>query len=840
MTHLPRRRGTVSAIIGLAALLSVSAPLEAQELFGTLRRVGADGVATPASGVVVLVERASDGTLVSRGLTGAAGTWRLMVSTDSLRVRALRIGQEPLEIATLRLGVGEARELSAELPDRPVQISTVRTRLNNRCPQNPTNTRELARLFADARTALLASQLSSPDGRPRSRYRLTTTEWSAREDKLLKVSAQEFTSDVADPFRSVPVDSLAQLGFVTREFDGTIVWRAPDAAVLTDDRFLAEYCLHLVEDSVPATGRIGVGFRPSRARRDITQIEGVLWLDRATAALQRLEFVYVGLSYPLRDARPGGWVEYSGLPDGSWLVHQWGLRMAKDTRRVSLMGPSANVSRSLGGITELSGEVLEVSVAARRRYTIGASDWVTETGAVIAPTPPLPRDGTCVSTAGRVLGLVRGADGFPLAGGRVEVRLDDRRANLAADGSERWSAVTDSAGTFELCSLPLERLLRLAFTAEAHAADDVAVRITPSRLVASVDWMLRSDRPVSAVALAAAADALRAPIVLNDPALPANGRASSAAGTGALPTREPAASPARQLRVQTGQGNPLPDAAVNLPTGDRYTSDSLGIVSLRDSTALETTVRVQRVGYLPFDGTVSRKSVGEPFVIALEPVVLVSATGAVMRVLDADSFPIPYAMVHLDGAAAIPTNQEGLLRLGRDRRLTVTARIQRIGYAPFDGTLTRASEADPFVVQLQLLRTTLEAVRTVAPGETMLSRTGFYDRMERRRREAFIGEFITPEELNLRAVGRITSALVGKQYVQVYNGRLFGRGGCRMNILLDGKLMMGDNTPDDYLGSHEVMAIEIYPSTANAPFELIPVTAQGSCGIVAFWTGPRR
>jgi hypothetical protein len=61
-----------------------------------------------------------------------------------------------------------------------------------------------------------------------------------------------------------------------------------------------------------------------------------------------------------------------------------------------------------------------------------------------------------------------------------------------------------------------------------------------------------------------------------------------------------------------------------------------------------------------------------------------------------------------------------------------------------------------------------------------------------------------------------------------------------MNILLDGKLMMGDNTPDDYLGSHEVMAIEIYPSTANAPFELIPVTAQGSCGIVAFWTGPRR
>jgi hypothetical protein len=293
------------------------------------------------------------------------------------------------------------------------------------------------------------------------------------------------------------------------------------------------------------------------------------------------------------------------------------------------------------------------------------------------------------------------------------------------------------------------------------------------------------------------------------------------------------------LRVQTEQGNPLAAAAVQLPSGDRYTSDSLGLVVLRDSTALETTVRVQRVGYRPFEGTVTRAHVGDPFVVALEPVVLASASGAVVRVLDADSFPIPYAMVHLDGAAALPTNDEGLLRLGRDPRLRVTARVQRIGYAPFDGTLTRESEAAPFVVQLQLLRTTLETVRTIAPRETMLSRTGFYDRMERRRSGAIVGEFITPEELELRAVGRITSVLTGRQYVQVANGQLFGRGGCRMNVFLDGKLME-DNSPDDYLGSHEVMAVEVYPSTASAPAELIPVTATGSCGIVAFWTGPRR
>ena len=37
-----------------------------------------------------------------------------------------------------------------------------------------------------------------------------------------------------------------------------------------------------------------------------------------------------------------------------------------------------------------------------------------------------------------------------------------------------------------------------------------------------------------------------------------------------------------------------------------------------------------------------------------------------------------------------------------------------------------------------------------------------------------------------------------------------------------------------------VMAIEIYPSLANAPDELIPLTGGGGCGIIALWTGPRH
>lgn len=45
---------------------------------------------------------------------------------------------------------------------------------------------------------------------------------------------------------------------------------------------------------------------------------------------------------------------------------------------------------------------------------------------------------------------------------------------------------------------------------------------------------------------------------------------------------------------------------------------------------------------------------------------------------------------------------------------------------------------------------------------------------------------------------------------------------------------------DQVVNGLSIMAIEIYPSTANAPVELQALGGRGSCGIVAIWTGPRR
>ncbi len=825
-------------LLGALALAPMSA--RAQELFGTLRRV--DG--GPAAGVVLVALRASDGGMVGRTVTGEQGTYRLRVSTDSLELRALRIGHQPQTLGAFRLGPDEQREMSTLLSDAPVTISAVQTRTDSRCRVRPEGASTVARLFADARTALLASQLVSLDGRPRSRYRLIDEQWSARDDRVMAVRATEFLTDSLRPFQSVPVDSLLADGYVVHLFDGSTVYRAPDAEVLADDRFLANYCLHLVEGTGEQAGSIGVGFRPARTRRGITEVQGTLWLDRTTNALQRLEYGYVGLEPLVARTNPGGWVAFTKLPGGVWFVSHWTIRMPQVGRRVVATTRDLSDRRTVTGIQVVSGEVLEVGVNGWVRYTVGATDAVDESGAVIdRPLEAHGDPGFCRRTPGTlVYGTILGAQGAPLASAAVTVAVRNGREAGAAGLSAR----TDSAGRYRLCDVAADRLTTVRVTADGHAPDSVALRTTSLRAGARVDLMLRRSGPVTLADLArrvpepGLADGLDA--LDRDPVAAAT-RPSAGARTAPSST-----APRSLLRVVDRANAPVPFATITLREGRGHATDVNGQLTLDDTTSLSLPIQVQRIGYRPYEGTVTRVTSREPFVVTLEVLPRVLDTvetvagrtgGAVVRILDQDSVPIPYAMLTLSNRAPRAADSTGRVLLGPDDRLSLPVRVQRIGYQPHAGTVTRASPAEPFIITLAPLVRDLQAVRTIAPRHTLLSRTGFYDRMSRVRRGAIVGEFIPPEELELRATGpSIANALYGRQYVSVVRGALYGRAGCRMQILLDGKLM-DSNAPDAFTHSGAVMAIEIYPSTANAPAELIPLTDRGSCGIVALWTGPR-
>ncbi len=248
-----------------------------------------------------------------------------------------------------------------------------------------------------------------------------------------------------------------------------------------------------------------------------------------------------------------------------------------------------------------------------------------------------------------------------------------------------------------------------------------------------------------------------------------------------------------------------------------------------------------------------------------------------VRVIDANSRPISYALVSVDVGASRVTDENGEARFRIEARDSLRMTVRRMGFREVSA-FSRRDSTGTYQIVLQSMATRLNAVAVTARENTPLSRAGFYDRLLQSQRGAITAEFITPEELESRQPGRITDMLRGRRSVKVAaansGGRsrmvVLGRGGtCGMTVLVDGQPIKGmlekaissslpqsinpngtrsssEGDPaaalslDELVDANAVAAIEVYPSTANAPASLIPLTGQGSCGIIAIWTGSRR
>jgi len=234
---------------------------------------------------------------------------------------------------------------------------------------------------------------------------------------------------------------------------------------------------------------------------------------------------------------------------------------------------------------------------------------------------------------------------------------------------------------------------------------------------------------------------------------------------------------------------------------------------------------------------------------------------------------VPFAVIWTERARPVIADSLGRARLAL-RGDSVLLRARRIGYREFHGYVRlsggRAS------IEMPALVFAMDTIRVTERVTSPLERQGFYDRVERVKRGAILGDFFSPEEIALRDAPRVSDLLRGSRYARVSmmpGGNranivvVLGRGGCAMTILVDGQHIKGtaqdivpEETPtsisggrrggaaggnvgtsvmsvDDLVNGRSVAAIEIYPSTANAPAELQTLSGRGSCGIVAIWTG---
>lgn len=339
----------------LAAALFAAGPTAAQSVQG---RVTEPGTGQPVSGAVVLLLN-EGGERVSATLTDAQGGFAVRARTPgTYSLRAERVGYATATSPALSLGAGMEVERSLVLEPRQVVLEPLLvTGTQRECIIRPQA--EAAVVWEELRKALDAASIADQAGRyafrKRTFHRLRTlTRWQTFDEQVW--TSRKFTTE---PFHATPVHRLAQHGYMEGAAGDSVVFHAPDANTLLSESFLDHHCFRLRE----RRESVGLEFAPT-ADRTLPDVRGVLWMDRSTGRLRRLEYTYVNLPYENRGDALGGELVFEQLPDGAWIVRRWVVRMP----RLSI-SPEGNTHFPL--LVEQGGEVIAIRPATEQERGTG-------------------------------------------------------------------------------------------------------------------------------------------------------------------------------------------------------------------------------------------------------------------------------------------------------------------------------------------------------------------------------------------------------------------------------------------------------------------------------------
>ena len=333
----------------LGAILFVTVPLGAQAISGTL--VEAETGAPVEGASVMLLSR--DGEQLDWRLTNAAGRFDFQTpGPGTYLLRADRIGHARVLSDPIPIDRGVTVVYRLETPLEAIRLAGIEVRRSRRCEVRPAQGLSTATVWEEARKALEATSRTSILGVYRYMIRRYERELDARGRRVRNEQSRILRGQVlARPFRSLDVENLLENGFVRPDGEGNIYY-APDADVLLSDAFLDTHCMSLAEGDDEAEGLLGLRFEPTEDR-GVPDIRGVLWLDPANAELQWLDYRYEFLDVR-NSERLGGRIRFHGLPDGTWIVREWYIRMPL------LQAYSGRRRPRLIGLKEEGGVVLRV------------------------------------------------------------------------------------------------------------------------------------------------------------------------------------------------------------------------------------------------------------------------------------------------------------------------------------------------------------------------------------------------------------------------------------------------------------------------------------------------
>jgi hypothetical protein len=447
----------------LLLLLSCAVPASAQTVRGHV--IERESQRPIAGAFVVLLD--ASGARVAATLSGPAGEYEHRAPRPgAYRLRVERIGAQTVTSPVIELAAGATVPFEMQVHTQTVMLPPITAEAGSRCTVRPSGGVPLEQVWDEARKALaLAAWTQEQGGVP-----FTTMLYDRTRDLVsLRIGQEErkMTSGYdRNTFFSAPAQELAARGYVRGDGAGSHLYFGLDAGTLLSDAFLDTHCFRIAgapRGRPELAGLLGLAFEPVPGHRN-PDIQGVLWMDRASSELRHLEFQYTRhlQPWPVPQERFGGRVEFTKLANGAWIVERWWIRMPQFG---SLVPSTVRV-----GMRTIRPEDLpqlddrELATAAS---LLGLT--VREAGGDVVLVHEVNRIGAAgVGTASLEGVVVDSTSGTPLRGATVYV------------AGTTHATRTDAAGRFRLFGLP-DGTQRVSFF---HPRTDSLLLVMPLQPVA--------------------------------------------------------------------------------------------------------------------------------------------------------------------------------------------------------------------------------------------------------------------------------------------------------------------------------------------------------------------
>ncbi len=307
-------------LLTVLTVLSASAYVTPRAAAQTLRvRVVEEGSERVVPGALITLH-SDGGQVLHRALADERGRLAFDLSTAGrFRLTVARIGHRSLHSDPINVGAGETIEYEARMPVAPVLLPdlVVAAEDTKRCGADGRTQAASGVLWSEISKALWAFELS--DARPPNLESITYQRRLNRSGEVVQATSTDWRPADRRPFTSPSPDRLLKDGFVTTS-DAGKEYHGPDAALLLSDEFARRYCFAVQPSS--DTAQVGLAFRPADARSRQIGVEGILWVDRQSAALRALDFTYTGLDGLASRGRLGGQLAFTQV-GREWIVGNW-------------------------------------------------------------------------------------------------------------------------------------------------------------------------------------------------------------------------------------------------------------------------------------------------------------------------------------------------------------------------------------------------------------------------------------------------------------------------------------------------------------------------------------